>query len=586
MGLSAVFLSLTALVQMLVICLALDGVWKDWLAHNASGSLRTLSRTGQKVLAGGVIHGGVEQLLSGGNMDMSDKVIPSPWDIGQNFGHLVDSYAKEAHTLLVDPFGFEFLLESLTVFPNANVVLVVQEPNIFLAAARNDRLAYCSEPFLFSNAKMNAKRGRFEEKWLAAFGTACPSDFQLLKQYHIKNILARLVAAQRSVPLSVIDVGTGQGVSQACSVYSASLGQWSACEHIDATKPTLPSSNSYASQLAAVDSVEKAHALYWRLIRADLVTLTFWGTRPAADHDSLVSAMAGAAQRCSNDVPVIVGAGLSKTGTTSMMTTLAGWNISAGHWLECKNLYRVVEWEAAWMVQADTQGRKARDGLRFFNSITRNLEALSDLPVPNLLTEVLLLRPAAVIVYTQRNPTSWARSFGAWLGKSCRSHDFKGCSLSGAHASVVEDRGIRRILEAPVCPAGVLAFGVTCPSQAQAAKRYLLHELTVHFIVPPQSYIVEDVTRATSTKPLCDALKSHLSEPGIGNRLQRSCTLTHGSDTVQYHRRTGPRIADSLECAPGTPYTRTNVNKDLHGGKGVPPRGAGPRKPKPIRRSD
>jgi hypothetical protein len=494
------------------------------------------------------------------------KVFPSPWDVAQNGAHLhefLQDMAGHSAGILVDPFGFEFILETTTVLPQASVVLMVQRPGIFLAAARAARPAFCTEPFLFSSARMNGKRGRFEDKWMTAFGTACPSDFQLLKQYHQRNILARLLVHNS---VTVADVGTGEGLFEACKLMSTTGTV--APRKCSGVAAVSVQSNSYAGQLRAVSSVAEAHALYWRLISADLTMLASESSVP--HHDSLASAMAGAVRQCSNDVPIIVGAGLSKTGTTSVAKTLSGWNISSGHWLECKNLYRVIEWEDAWHTVATGRGTKVRSGLRMFNSITKDLEAMSDLPVPHLLTELLLLRPAAVTVYTERDAASWTRSFQAWLAKSCKSKEFKGCPSngSGTPTSIVEETPIRRVLEAAVCPSGVLAFGVTCPSVAQASKRYILHGLTVRFVVPAASLMRIEATRlGATTEPLCDGLKQRLAEPKVGDRLQRSCRLTHGSDTVKYHGRSGADIFASMECAEGVMYRKANVNKALHGGK-------------------
>ena len=107
--------------------------------------------------------------------------------------------------LLVDPgFGFEFLLESLTITPNASVVLLVTEPSKLIERLRTARdgeasirgtakgsrkvktgssLCDASGPLSarLASTKLNAKRAVLKQTWISAFGSSCPSDFQAIK---------------------------------------------------------------------------------------------------------------------------------------------------------------------------------------------------------------------------------------------------------------------------------------------------------------------------------------------------------------------------------------------------------------------
>ena len=56
------------------------------------------------------------------------------------------------------------------------------------------------------------------------------------------------------------------------------------------------------------------------------------------------------------------------------------------------------------------------------------------------------------------------------------------------------------------CPANLLAFGNTCPSNLQSLKRLILHNYLVSVLVPPPYLVTEDITSANSTFALCTRL--------------------------------------------------------------------------------
>ena len=261
----------------------------------------------------------------------------------------------------------------------------------------------------------------------------------------------------------------------------------------------------------------------------------------------------------------MIGAGLSKTGTTSLIATLKEWGIAAAHWGEGHHLFRLTELERdpgmysntldkniEYFNLAPTQSieaiehfenaegesgavagsgvsstltrrtlrKKTQDQrsksphIRVLSSVLGKLEALADLPVPALLVELMLARPQWVVVLTERrNLTSWSKSYKSWLTKSCRSKIFQGCPskpaitlsrpLSSSGSATYNPSDAPRFLIAEACPANILTFGHTCPSSVQALKRLLLNELMVRVIVSPDFLVKTDVTSAKTTQPTC-----------------------------------------------------------------------------------
>lgn len=53
------------------------------------------------------------------------------------------------------------------------------------------------------------------------------------------------------------------------------------------------------------------------------------------------------------------------------------------------------------------------------------------------------------------------------------------------------------------CPANLLAFGNTCPSNLQALKKLFLHNFMVEVLTPKAVLVKEDITAANSTYQLC-----------------------------------------------------------------------------------
>lgn len=585
--------------------------WNEWLVHNASMPLRQLKSDREVVIMGGVVHGGLETSLY--RSAESTTILPSPWDIAQDSSKLEAFFDKATRMksieLLVDTYGFEFILESLTVFPKASVVMVASDPATFLQAARKARPAYCSEDFLLSSQRLNAVRARIEDRWIAAFGVSCPSDFNLLKRYHERNLLARLLVPSDQV--IIVDPSSGVGTTEACTLLKRLASNtpyptWCASSSSSAAGGERASrfqgfgdwlringgnAEKYPTRLHATRSVMQAHTLYWALIHEGLAPMTGTNTggKTIEAVDKWSKVLSRAANQCSHSVPAILGAGLSKTGTTSFTQTLESWNISAGHWVRCHSLFRLFEWDGAGAnagAGAASDRHRRRDALRALNMISRDLEALADLPIPHLLTEFLLVRPAAVVVLTTRDARAWTRSLQAWLGKSCKSKVFRGCPAPTY--TVASGSSDPHLLDATVCPAGTLAFGVTCPSALQATKRYILHALFVRLVVPPQALMYENVAAADDTKALCDGVKARLTRPTPGNLIHRTCSSSapassqgrNAGDAIIYRGRSTAELAASLQCRVGVPYAKANVNQALHGRIGV----GGSRKGKPRAR--
>jgi hypothetical protein len=537
--------------------------WDIWL-NSKNLSIANVRYEGNPILIGGITLCGIDKIIEDSLITDKIAVLPSPWDIAQDEAKMVTTLrdlASSRVNVIVDPFAFDFLMELKTVFPQASAILLVNEPSLFLQQAKKERRYRCYGDFLLSSTRLNARRAKVDEFWIAAFGVNCPSDLQLLKQYHYKNLLARLLMLERRQLMHVVDIQSGFNVAKVCTQLPNEL--LSFCQNTDIARSIQP--GSYASRLEAISTLDQAHAFFWNEMSKGIGLLIEQGT-----DDTIVKAINISTQHCySSDAQqsMIIGTGLSKTGTTSVSETLSSWGVVSGHWIQGHNLYRIMEAEGSWHV-ARKKGRN-RSNLQILNSLTRHLEAILDLPIPSMLPEFLLIRSSAVSLYTDRPLSNWLQSFQAWLGKSCRSPTFDGCP--GTPPTIVHnnENTKSRIIQVDVCPAGTMAFGVTCPSIMQSIKRYLLHQLMTRVIAPSKTTVYENLSKAKDTSNMCASLRQALLSTGQSQLPGRSCAnvdkVVHNRVAIEYIGRHATDLSDSLDCKSGQAYIQANVNAALHG---------------------
>ena len=108
----------------------------------------------------------------------------------------------------------------MTFFKRAKLVLFVTEPMLLLERIRKNRKYRCSDAFRLgsNNLRLNARTAYIDEKWILGFGVNCPSDFQALKRYHIRNVLVKLLVDKYKLYLVDLDIKDEQrsGVSRLC----------------------------------------------------------------------------------------------------------------------------------------------------------------------------------------------------------------------------------------------------------------------------------------------------------------------------------------------------------------------------------
>ena len=254
-----------------------------------------------------------------------------------------------------------------------------------------------------------------------------------------------------------------------------------------------------------------------------------------------------------------------------MIKTLRDWGIRSSHWTVGHHLYRIAELEVG--------GDEPHSHVSFVQSVVDKFEAIADLPIPFFQPELEMIRPNNVVLLTTRNPQSWIRSFRAWLLKSCKSVTFQGCpgrtnNIPGSSMLMVD-----------ACPANLLAFGNTCPSDIQALKRMHVHNFMTMIMTPKPFLVSEDVTVANSTFHMCVTLKLALQKRRMYimgtkamerkrrlNRRDSSGSFSHeffSDKELWTHPRESskPRslqqLFDLLDCSPKETFAAANVNKAL-----------------------
>jgi hypothetical protein len=171
----------------------------------------------------------------------------------------------------------------------------------------------------------------------------------------------------------------------------------------------------------------------------------------------------------------------------------------------------------------------------------------------------------------------------AWLLKSCKSQTFHGCP---ARVEQVEQNPL--LLRVDACPANILAFGNTCPSDIQALKRVHTHNFMVTVLTLKPFLVVEDITRANNTYHLCKNLKKSIvvrqgeiqlkkeqqknrrrqltRRDASGNSLSNDIEAVSEiwiSPRESKRPRSLQTIYDSLQCSESEKFHIANANKKL-----------------------
>lgn len=166
--------------------------------------------------------------------------------------------------------------------------------------------------------------------------------------------------------------------------------------------------------------------------------------------------------------------------------------------------------------------------------------------------------------------------------KSCKSQTFYGCP---ARVEQVDSNPL--LLRVDACPANILAFGNTCPSDIQALKRLHTHNFMVTVLTLKPFLVVEDVTRANNTYQLCKNLKTSIvmrqgaiqmkkeqQKNGRRKLTRRDASgksflndLESSEMWISPRESKRPRslqtIYDSLQCSESEKFHIANVNKKL-----------------------
>ena len=493
--------------------------------------------------------------------------------------------------------------------------LVVTEPEIFLSSLKKHRKIVgkeadtnlCEQQYRLSSAKLNAKYTEIDQRFVAAFGVNCPSDIHAVKMYHYRNFLAKLISvfSNSKIKLTIVDINTnadvynGEGARELCKrlhTLDRSSSTIESCiseleEQMDMVfTPKQASHKSYSQELEKLHDLQSGKKFFENLFIESVKMI-------AAVSDNTESLASYLLQQHAvydeNNAAFIIGAGLSKTGTTSLTKTLRDWGIRSSHWTVGHHLFRLAEMEVGSDTNQTTASATAATSKHasYVHSLVNKFEALADLPVPFFQPELEMIRPNNVVLLTTRRSTSWIRSFRAWLSKSCRSQTFHGCPGKVNAISMDTQGGVknRYRLKVDACPANLLAFGNSCPSDIQSLKRMYVHNFMVQVMTPKPFLIAEDVTTANSTFQMCNSLKTALQKRKLFilgtkqikqgktdamRRLNRrdgtgAILAENEKDYLWIHPKESksPRslqvLFDLLECSPLETFAAANVNKAL-----------------------
>ena len=169
--------------------------------------------------------------------------------------------------------------------------------------------------------------------------------------------------------------------------------------------------------------------------------------------------------------------------------------------------------------------------------------------------------------------------------KSCKSPTFQGCPARVQQGS----SGSSLFLNVDACPANILAFGNTCPSDIQSLKRLHSHNFMVTVLTLKPFLVAEDITKANNTYNLCMGLKKSIMMRKAAIELtnaqsKSSRRLTRRDATgksilndaenkelwVSPRENKRPRslqtIYDSLLCSQSERFHVANANKKLASG--------------------
>ena len=202
--------------------------------------------------------------------------------------------------------------------------------------------------------------------------------------------------------------------------------------------------------------------------------------------DALVEAGWAAGARVSEH-PLIICCGHGRTGTTSLTLALQGLGLRAEHYTaETMALVRAAE----------RSGADAVDWSAF-----EAMDAVLDAPVPSFYLELLRRFPRARVILTVREPRAWLRSHRGHYSKFTREQP--AAVLPGAPLQLNRRSNTYYAPGMDASPNRLLDFGTNDPSDDQALRRYIGHNLEVMRTVPPDQLLVMDIAAGDGWDKLC-----------------------------------------------------------------------------------
>ena len=182
--------------------------------------------------------------------------------------------------------------------------------------------------------------------------------------------------------------------------------------------------------------------------------------------------------------------GHGRTGTTSLQTALEMLGLKADHYSK-----RTME-----LVHAAEHASPAVDW-----SLFEEVDAVIDAPIPSVYMELLEAFPKAKFILTVRDPNSWLKSFRSHYNKFA---EVEPSSVLPSDAALQLNPVSNTFYASgmSVSPNRMLDFGSNNPSDSQALKRYLQHNMEVQREVPCDRLLVLDIVGGDGWEQLCPFL--------------------------------------------------------------------------------
>lgn len=321
------------------------------------------------ILIGGISPSGIDSLRSMlESLNVAPVLLTNEWQLAGDASQLASYFATlTTPSILLDDNGLEFLLEFSTFFPKSRVFLLLREPDAFLRQLSQERLSHCQESMRMYNDRLRTSTVTIHSSWMMYFGVTCPSDVQAVKQYHLRNVLTKLL----SPAITIINLDTGLHMTELCNAMDGVDAD--ACVQTLLAHVTASADDDYASALSRVTSIAEARTFFYDNFLSSLSyvqhvttpTRGAFATYLLEQHSSPSSSVmilgASLAHRLPTDKST------PSSSTIHLSETFHRWGVRSSPWHLVSHLFRIAEHH---------RNPNATHGREHFGRVIHNVEAV------------------------------------------------------------------------------------------------------------------------------------------------------------------------------------------------------------------